>query len=128
MKAPLAAILALFLGGQCLAELIEIGTRKQLFFDDHLIESRTGARQVLNPGVKAAGNPVVRQDRPWEGNDIKPKGVPKRHPEGEPWARRRGYQGYLWGPTSMMGWDPIRQADVAYMDTASTSGAPSGSG
>ena len=34
MKAPLAAILSLSLGGQCLAELIEIGTRKQLFFDD----------------------------------------------------------------------------------------------
>lgn len=263
MKAPLAAILALSLGGQCLAELIGIGTRKQLFFDDHMIESRTGARQVLNPAVKVAGNPVVRQDRPWEGNDIKygslvydperrlfrmwywsqtlekrdnedhysarkacyavsrdgyhwekpelglvefeestannilgeesypqekhgtttdpgrfkggifldpvekdprkrykalsrsraegavpgtdlpksfrvwnlffspdafrwtpypgnpviePKGVPKLHPKGEPWARRKGYQGYLWGPTSMMGWDPIRQVYAAYME------------
>ena len=48
--------------------LIDIGSTKQLFVDDYLIESLTNARQVLNPAEKVDNNPVIRPDRPWEGN------------------------------------------------------------
>lgn len=43
---------------------------QQLFLDEYLIESMTGAQQVLNPSVKFPGNPILRQDRPWEGESI----------------------------------------------------------
>ena len=58
-----------------LAGLIEIGSRKQLFVDDYLIESMTNTRPVLNPAEKAAGNPVLRADKPWEGNDVRVSSV-----------------------------------------------------
>ncbi len=50
--------------------LIEIGSQKQLFLDDYLIESMTQARQSVNPAVKVAHNPVIRSERPWEGNHV----------------------------------------------------------
>ena len=40
--------------------LIDIGSTKQLFLDDYLIESMTNLRQVLNPAVKADNNPSSR--------------------------------------------------------------------
>ena len=54
-------------GASDLPGLLEIGTRKQLFIDDYMIQSLTDAQQVLNPATKARNNPVVRPDRPWEG-------------------------------------------------------------
>ncbi len=50
------------------ASTLKIGTRKQLFIDDFLIQSVRHARQVMNPAVKHPDNPVLRRDRPWEGN------------------------------------------------------------
>lgn len=50
--------------------MIEIGSQKQLFFDDYLIESITGVEQTLNPATKVQHNPVIRPDRPWEGNSL----------------------------------------------------------
>ena len=50
--------------------LIDIGSTRQLFLDDYLIESMTGAKQGLNPAVKVDNNPVLRAERPWEGNHI----------------------------------------------------------
>ena len=50
--------------------LIDIGSRKQLFLDDHLVESMTDAKKGLNPAVKADHNPVLRPERPWEGNQL----------------------------------------------------------
>ena len=46
--------------------LLEVGSEKQFFFDDYLIESMVNARHVLNPARKAPLNPVIRADRPWE--------------------------------------------------------------
>ena len=40
--------------------LIEIGSQKQLFLDDYLIESMTQAKQGVNPAVKVANNPIIR--------------------------------------------------------------------
>ena len=48
--------------------LIDIGSQKQLFVDDYLIESMTNARQAMNPADKVENNPVLRPERPWEGN------------------------------------------------------------
>ena len=55
--------------------LIDIGSRKQLFVDSYLIESLTRAKQVMNPAEKAEHNPVLRPERPWEGNDVRPNRV-----------------------------------------------------
>ena len=51
--------------------LIEIGSTKQLFIDDYLIESLTDTKQVLNPAQKVDDNPVLRPERPWEGNVVR---------------------------------------------------------
>ncbi len=50
--------------------LLEIGRTKQLFVDAYIIESLTDARQVMNQATKHPNNPILTQDRPWEGNLI----------------------------------------------------------
>ena len=50
--------------------MIEIGSQKQLFLDDYLIESMTGVQRTLNSATKPRNNPVIRPDRPWEGNNL----------------------------------------------------------
>ena len=55
--------------------LIDIGSRKQLFVDDYLIESLTNTRQVLNPAEKVENNPVLKPEMPWEGNDVRPRRI-----------------------------------------------------
>lgn len=47
--------------------LTEIGSQKQLFVDDYLIERLTDAKQILNPAEKVGHNQVVRPDSPWKG-------------------------------------------------------------
>jgi len=49
---------------------LKIGKNRQLFVDSYIIESLTDARQVLNQAQKHPESPVLRQDRPWEGNLI----------------------------------------------------------
>ena len=58
--------------------LIEIGSTKQLFVDDYLIESLTNTKQVLNPGQKPDDNPVLRPERPWEGTVVQMGGALSR--------------------------------------------------
>ena len=55
--------------------MIEIGSAKQLFFDDFLIESLNNAKQGLNPAVKVDDNPILKPERPWEGNFMRPNTV-----------------------------------------------------
>ena len=50
--------------------LIDIGSTKQLFVDDYLIESMTNTRQIMNPAVKALDNPILQPERPWEGTHV----------------------------------------------------------
>ena len=50
------------------AGLIDIGSTRQLFIDDYIIESVRDVSQVLNPAVKVEENPVLKPERPWEGN------------------------------------------------------------
>ena len=50
--------------------LTQIGTQKQLFLDDHRVESLKHAAFVMNPAKKYRDNPVYRREHPWEGNAI----------------------------------------------------------
>ncbi len=43
-----------------------IGTQKQLFIDDYIIESMNNVQKVLNQPEKYPGNPIVKMDQPWE--------------------------------------------------------------
>ena len=52
--------------------MLNIGSTKQLFFDDYLIESLINAKQGLNSAVKVDDNPILRPERPWEGNFMRP--------------------------------------------------------
>jgi hypothetical protein len=51
-------------------DIMSVGSVKQLFADDELIESISDVFQVLNPGRKHPANPVMTPDRPWEGQVI----------------------------------------------------------
>ncbi len=48
--------------------ILRIGNAKQLFLDEYLLESLKDTSFVLNAPAKAPNNPVIRRDRPWEGN------------------------------------------------------------
>ena len=50
--------------------LTHIGTKKQLFLDDGMVESVKHGAFVMNNAVKYRDNPVIRRDRSWEGNDL----------------------------------------------------------
>ncbi len=43
-----------------------VGTQKQLFIDDYIIESMNDVEKVLNQPEKYPGNPIVKMDQPWE--------------------------------------------------------------
>lgn len=51
-------------------DLIDIGSQKQLFIDDHLIESLTNCARVVNRAEKVVHNPVVRPEHPWEAHHV----------------------------------------------------------
>lgn len=47
--------------------VLDIGTQKQLFIDDSVIESKSPrVFQIMNQPVKHPANPVIPLDRPWE--------------------------------------------------------------
>jgi len=48
-----------------------IGSDRQFFFDDKIVETMDHTVRRLNPAVKLADNPVIRRDKPWEGPDIR---------------------------------------------------------
>ena len=50
--------------------LTHIGTARQLFVDDHMVESTKHAAFTLNPATKHVGTPVIDRDRPWEGETL----------------------------------------------------------
>lgn len=53
------------LDGEIVGKAIVLHGR-QLFIDNYLIESLSGAKKVLNQPVKHPQNPLVRRDKPWE--------------------------------------------------------------
>ena len=80
--------------------LIDIGSQKQLFVDDYLIESASHCAPVVNRAEKVVGNPVVRPERPWEGGDVGVANVRWNDEDGRfemrysatQWVARRGEQ------------------------------------
>ena len=67
----------LFVAGVCLAmglqavrsQVLKIGTQKQLFVDDYVIESiEPGVISLMNQPLKYAGNPELEMDRCWEAD------------------------------------------------------------
>jgi len=50
--------------------MIHIGTTRQIFADDELIESMTHVFRRLNPGRKHPANPLIVSDRPWEESEL----------------------------------------------------------
>ena len=49
---------------------IEIGSRKQLFIDDAILDRTHLITRVLNRPRKHAGGPVLKPERKWEGNFV----------------------------------------------------------
>ena len=76
------AVCGWFLAVQVQAGLIHIGSQKQFFIDDYLIESMLATRQVLNPARKVDHNPIIRPEKPWEGNDVRVSKVIYEEEEG----------------------------------------------
>ena len=50
-----------------MTQTIEVGTRKQLFIDDLVIDETVGVVRTLNQPAKYVGNPVMIPLYPWEG-------------------------------------------------------------
>src|SRR5882724_3733223 len=55
----------LALAAACSAEVIDIGSRRELFVDRYLIEELKGARLELQKPIDRGT--VVKYDKPWEG-------------------------------------------------------------
>ena len=64
-------LLALGLASSAIAALRPIGSQRQFFFDDQIVETMDNPMRRLNPAVKLADNPVIKADRPWEGPDTR---------------------------------------------------------
>lgn len=60
-----------------------IGSQKQFFFDDGIVESLHNTKHRLNPAVKWADNPVIKSDRAWEGSDTRVSFVIYDHQRGQ---------------------------------------------
>lgn len=61
-------------------EPLQIGTFRQLFFDDDGIASKTGLQRVWHRPEKSAA-PVLKKERPWEGSGPYIYGTALRDPE-----------------------------------------------
>jgi len=61
--------------------MIRVGSRKQLFIDERLIERRQGVRLAMNPPVQHP-EPVLTPDRPWEEKGIGGYNTIIREPDG----------------------------------------------
>ena len=53
-------------------EPIDVGSRPQLFLDDHVVDSAVDVRRQLHRPTRYEGNPILRADMPWEqgGNGV----------------------------------------------------------
>jgi hypothetical protein len=55
---------------------VDVGSRKQLFLDDRVVQEIRGGARVWNTPAKYPNNPVLRGDRPWENWVAYPDGGP----------------------------------------------------
>ena len=49
--------------------LLHIGSQRQLFLDESIVETMENTKRRLNPALKSISNPVLKVDKPWEGPD-----------------------------------------------------------
>ena len=49
---------------------VDLGSKTQLFVDQHLVRQSSGVSFTLHPAAKHPQNPVVRPDRQWEGSCV----------------------------------------------------------
>ena len=68
----LVALLGGCSGGTPSDEALEIAGEFQLFVDDHVVQEMRQVTRRLNPLKKHPANPIVRPDRPWEGQYSQP--------------------------------------------------------
>ena len=68
------AVSGSFLPGSSHTAGIDVGHRKQLFIDDHAVESTEGVSRRLHRLERHPGNPVLVGDRPWERWLVSPNG------------------------------------------------------
>ena len=52
--------------GEVAAEPVHVGSRKQLFVDNYVVERIDGLRRAVNQFRKHPDNPVLRAEEPWE--------------------------------------------------------------
>lgn len=71
-------------------EPVRIGTQKQLFVDDYIIDSMHNVQQHVNP-IRKIGKPIVSPDEPWEGTCLVLWGVCRDPSDGR---FRMWYSGY----------------------------------
>jgi hypothetical protein len=50
------------------APICRVGTTKQLFIDDHVIDEIVGLKRVMNQPERHPDNPLVVPEHPWEGS------------------------------------------------------------
>ena len=62
------------------AQPISIGTHRQIFFDDRVIEKSHGLTRTMHPVAKYEGNPVMVRENAWEGIGPALDGCPSRKP------------------------------------------------
>lgn len=96
MRANLFFVLIAMAGNTALGQLIQLGPERQLFVDESLIESISGARRVMNPAVKVKHNPVIRPEYPWEGKDVRVSHV---FPDEKTGTFKMIYSGYTFKAT-----------------------------
>jgi hypothetical protein len=79
------------------AEPLRIGTERQLFVDDYLIDASYNLRPVLQQVRKYPGNPILRAKTPAEGGAINLYGTVLRSPDDGllmMWYQGYGHQAY----------------------------------
>lgn len=68
---PVALLAAGLLPLAVVGALRPIGSARQFFFDEDIVESLQNTKPRLNPAQKILDNPVIKRDRPWEGSDMR---------------------------------------------------------
>ena len=91
-----------------MTQTIEIGSKKQLFIDDLVIDETVGVTRNLNQPSKYVGNPIMIPLYPWEDR-VTLYGTVWRDPDG---GFRMWYQGYGGMGTPAMGFQGTALGDL----------------
>lgn len=70
MRVGITSVLIFAAGVLPASEPLTLGTRAELFVDDHVIESRTGLTRKVHQPIDMAANPVMKPEHPWEHRRI----------------------------------------------------------